>query len=218
LVLTGRDGARLTAVAARTGSCCRACDLARPTDVEDLLGWLATAPPPDALVLNAGLGWAGATVDTPAERLIAMVAVNLQAPVRLVVQLLPGMLSRGDGRIVLVSSIAGRLPVREEAVYSATKAGLTAFADSLRWELADTGVTVSVVVPGAVDTGFFARRGRPYDRSRPRAVPPERVADAVARLLVHPVPEVFVPRWLRLPARLNGGLPGLTAALARRLA
>jgi short-subunit dehydrogenase len=154
----------------------------------------------------------------PGECASRVLTVNLAAPVLLTLRLLPEMLARGRGHIVVVSSIAGCLAVREEAVYSASKAGLRSFAESLRWELAGTGIEVSVVVPGVVETPFFARRGRSYERTRPRPVPPERVADTIAGLLAdrRPPPEVFVPGWLWLPARVNGGLPRLTAALARR--
>jgi short-subunit dehydrogenase len=203
-------------VASAVGASSRPCDLTDPDDLQGLITWLDSVGPPDTLILNAGVGWAGLTPEMPFDRVTELIELNLQAPILLSVRLLPRMLARGDGRILLVSSIAGCLGVREEAVYSATKAGLRAFASSLRWELAGSGVTVTVVVPGAVATPFFARRGRHYDRDRPRPLPPERVAEAVARHLDRPVPEVFVPGWLRLPARLSGGMPGLTAALARR--
>ena len=71
------------------------------------------------------------------------------------------MVERDCGAICFVTSIAGRTGVGGEAVYSATKAGLDTFAESLRAETARSGVNVSVVVPGVVDTGFFETRGAP---------------------------------------------------------
>ena len=79
-----------------------------------------------------------------------MLAVNLAAPIRLTAALAPGMVARGHGHIVNVASIAGWVGVGHEAVYSATKGGLIAFSESVRYELAGTGVGVTVVVPAAV--------------------------------------------------------------------
>jgi short-subunit dehydrogenase len=112
--------------------------------------------------------------------------------------------------------VAGHVGVPEEAVYAATKAGLITFSDSLRYELDGTGVGVSVVSPGVVDTPFFERRGRPYDRRFPKPIQPEPVAAAILRAIRSEKAQVFVPAWGSFPARLRGGLPGLYRALARR--
>src|SRR5438067_13172938 len=112
----------------------------------------------------------------PVADLDRLVTVNVLATLRLTRAVLPGMVARRRGHVVLVSSIAACLGVREEAVYAATKAALRAFADSVRYEVADAGVGVSVLVPGVVDTAFFDRRGTPYPRRRPRPRPPEEAA------------------------------------------
>ena len=118
------------------------------------------------------------------------------------------MVARGRGRVVFVSSIAGATGVRGEAVYSATKAGLGSFAESLAYELDGHDVGVSVIVPGVIDTPFFDRRGRPYGRKRPGPQPPERVARAIVACLEHDRGVSYVPRWMRLPAWLHGAAPG----------
>src|SRR5438093_544698 len=123
--------------------------------------------------------------------------------------------SPGRGRVVFVSSIAAT-GVRSEAVYSATKAGLGSFAESLAYELNGHDVRVSVVVPGVIDTGFFDRRGRPYGRKRPGPQPPERVARAIVSCLEHDRDVCYVPRWMRLSAWLHGAAPGTFRALAAR--
>src|SRR6266498_598590 len=148
-----------------------------------------------------------------AERLVTL---NLVAPVRLTRLLLPGMLERGGGHLVYVTSIAGATGVAREAVYAATKAGLGTFADSVREEVAGSGVTVSVVVPGVVDTPFFDRRGSAYDRSWPAPIPAQRVARALLRAISSDRAEVFAPAWIRLPARFKGAAPGLYRRLALR--
>ena len=88
-----------------------------------------------------------------------LIEVDLLAAIELTRVLLPGMVERKRGAICFVTSIAGRTGSAGEAVYSATKAGLDAFAESLRAETAGSGVNISVVVPGVVDTGFFETRG-----------------------------------------------------------
>ncbi|MFC0529694.1 SDR family NAD(P)-dependent oxidoreductase [Phytohabitans kaempferiae] len=169
----------------------------------------------DALVCAAGVGWAGEFSAMPDARVDALVQVNLRAPIEATRVLLPGMLAHG-GHLVYVTSIAGRLGVAEEAVYAATKAGLDTFAESLRLELTGAGVRVSVVVPGVVDTPFFARRGRPYQRRRPRPVPADRVARALTSALAGERPEVYVPGWLRLPVAVRALVPALYRRLAGR--
>ncbi|MFI9255060.1 SDR family NAD(P)-dependent oxidoreductase [Streptomyces sp. NPDC053069] len=217
LVLNGRDTARLEQVAAQVGALALPADLTGPgagrllTDlVLDHAGRL------DLLVAGAGVGWAGDFTGMPHARIDEVVGVDLLATLHLVRALLPHMVAAGSGRIVLIGSVAGSFGVRGEAVYSAAKAALAAFADSLRYELRRTGVGVTLVIPGVVDTPFFERRGAPYTRAWPRPVSPERVADAVWSAVLHGKDEVYVPGWLGFPARVRGLAPGLYRRLAAR--
>lgn len=171
----------------------------------------------DVLVANAGVGHAGSFACMSPERVRELLDVNLAAPMLLTRAALPGLLARGAGAVVLVSSIAGAVLVPGETVYSATKAALTAFAESLREEVRGTGVTVSTVAPGAVDTAFFARRGEPYARSFPRPVPAERVAAAVVEVITTGSAVRVEPRWLTVPAMLHRLAPSTYRRLARRL-
>jgi short-subunit dehydrogenase len=217
LALAGRDAAALAEIAERTGGQPLTADLASPGGAERLAGLvLERFGRVDLLVNNAGAGWAGDLVAMPLETADRMVALNLVAPVRLTRLLLPGMLERGSGHLVYVTSIAGATGVAREAVYAATKAGLATFADSVREEVAGSGVTVSVVVPGVVDTPFFDRRGSAYDRSWPAPIRPERVARALLRAISSDRAEVFAPAWARVPARLKGAAPGVYRRLALR--
>jgi short-subunit dehydrogenase len=107
------------------------------------------------LVNNAGYNCRGPIEDFRAEDLARVVDVNLRAPVALSRMVLPYLRAAGGGAIVNVASIAGRIPLAHEAVYSATKFGLRAFSFALAQELAGSGITVSAVSPGPVDTGFI---------------------------------------------------------------
>src|SRR6185295_5344622 len=93
---------------------------------------------------------------SPAE-LAQVVQVNLAAPIVLTRLALPHLRARGRGAVVNVASIAGRVPLVGEGVYSATKFGLRAFTFALAEELQGSGITVSAVSPGPVDTGFIMR-------------------------------------------------------------
>ncbi|MGA5807482.1 SDR family NAD(P)-dependent oxidoreductase [Streptomyces cellulosae] len=215
LVLNGRDAGRLAETAAHAPAAVFAEDLTRPAAERRLTRFaLDEVGHLDLLVACAGVGWAGDFTTMTRRAFDEVMEVNLLTTLRLVRQVLPHMVEAGSGRVVLVGSLAGAVGVKGEAVYSASKAAVAVFADALRQELRGTGVGVSLVVPGVVDTPFFDRRGTPYARTRPRPVPPERVADAVWRAVVRGRDEVYVPGWLRLPARVRGAAPGLYRRLA----
>ena len=213
LVLTGRDETALAAAAGASGGRALPADLTAPGAVAALA---AAAGDVDVVVHAAGVGQFGPAVSvTPAE-LERLVALNVTAPIALTTALLPGMLERHRGCVVFVGSIVGRLGRKRESVYAATKAAVSIYADSLRAELRHTGVGVLLVTPGPVATGFFERRGTPYERTWPRPVPAERVAEATVRALERGDAEVTVPGWLRLPVRLRGAAPGAFDAAASR--
>jgi len=172
----------------------------------------------DAVVACAGVGHVGTFTEMPVERIRELVDVNLTAPMLLTRAALPRMVGQRRGAVVLVTSIAGAVLVPGESVYSVTKAALEAFAETLREETRGTGVTVSSLLPGAVDTAFFEHRGTPYGRSFPRPVPPERVAESVADLLVTGARSRVEPNWLSIAAALHRLAPATYRALARRLA
>jgi short-subunit dehydrogenase len=208
LILSGRDEARLQAVAARTGALALPADLAEEDGPDQLIkAALAETGRIDVLVCNAGAGWAGPIGDLPSSKATELITVNLLAPIQLARLVAPGMAARGTGRLIFVSSIAGMTGVRNEAVYAATKAGVNYLAESLAYELAGTGAGVSVVLPGVVDTPFFRHRGRPYARRMPAPIPPERVARAILQAAQRDLDIVFVPGWLRFPAWLHGTSP-----------
>lgn len=218
LILHGRDQRRLSALAGRTGGLPVAGDLADPAEVDRLVDEAGRFPGGgvDILVNNAGAGWAGPFGEMARDDLERLVAVNLVAPMRLTRALLPAMCARRDGYVMFVTSIAGRTGVAGEAVYSATKAGLDTFAESLRLEVGPAGVGVGAFVLGVADTAFFQRRGRPYERRSPRPLPPERVAEQLVAAIADGDAERYAPGWLRLPVAVRGAVPGLYRRLAAR--
>ena len=217
LVVHGRDEERTWAVAERTGGEPIVADLAVPGVAAELaVAALSVHGRVDIVVANAGAGWSGPFVEMRAAEVDELVALDLVAPLQLVRCLLPPMLERRDGHVALVGSIAGRTGVAGEAVYAATKAALDVFAESLRLEVRGSGVAVSLTIPGVVDTGFFAARGRPYDRSRPRPVPPADVARALVDGIANDRAEVWIPRWIRVAPVVRALVPGLYRQLSAR--
>jgi short-subunit dehydrogenase len=217
VLVHGRDPQRTQRVADEVGGRALIADLAAPADRERLASAAVDAfGHVDVLVNNAGFGYLGPVSAMDVDVIRRLIEVDLLAAVELTRALLPGMIERRRGAICFVTSIAGRTGVAGEAVYSATKAALDTFADSLRVETAESGVNVSVVVPGVVDTGFFETRGTPYTRSRPRPIPAETVADAVVRAVERDRAEEWRPRWLRIAPTVRALAPGAFRRLAVR--
>jgi short-subunit dehydrogenase len=108
----------------------------------------------------AGIGVNGDfTRDIPLEDDLRLIAVNVTAVVHLAKRVLAGMVERGAGKVLITSSVAATMPGPYYATYAASKAFLQSFAQAVRFELKDTGVTVTALQPGPTDTGFFDRAG-----------------------------------------------------------
>jgi short-subunit dehydrogenase len=133
-------------------------DLATRAGVEELVARV-DGRPVDALVLNAGIGVGGPFLETDLEAELKMIALNVDAVVHLAKRLLPPMVARGRGRVLVTSSIAAQMPAPFEAVYAGTKAFELLFAEGVRNELKDTGVTITALQPGPTETNFFHRAG-----------------------------------------------------------
>ncbi|HEY1547990.1 MAG TPA: SDR family NAD(P)-dependent oxidoreductase [Kofleriaceae bacterium] len=113
--------------------------------------------PVDALMLNAGVGLGHAVIDQKLEDELAMIALNCNHTVHVARRLVPAMVERGAGRVLITGSVVSTSPNPYQAVYAATKAFVMSFGEALRVEVADSGVTVTVLQPGATDTNFFRR-------------------------------------------------------------
>src|SRR4051794_13104314 len=125
-----------------------------PADLSDasaVAALPARAGQVDVLVHNAGLPGSGKLESFSPEELDRAINVNLRAGVQLTRALLPGMLERGRGHVVYMSSIAGKVPTVGAAIYSATKYGLRGFGGALRDDLHGTPIGVSVIFPGVIE-------------------------------------------------------------------
>lgn len=213
LTLTGRRTDVLEPLAAEIGATAIAADLAKPAAATDLI---EQAGPVDVLIANAALPSAGQLLDFTIDQIDTNIAVNLRAPIAMARALLPQMLERGTGHIVIVGSVSGITASPGGSLYSATKFGVRGFAEGLRQDLHGTGVGVSIVMPGFVrGAGMFVESGM---RLPPgvRTVTPERVADRVVRAIQRNRGEVVVaPVEMRIGAKLGSVFPEVNAAVQR---
>ncbi len=142
-------GARVDAVQA---------DLATEEGVQSLVACIGPRPV-DVLVANAGHGLGHAFLDQDFAEVRHLIDTNVTGTLRLVHQLGRTMRERGRGRILFTGSIAGLMPGTFQAAYNGSKAFIDSFSFALRNELKDSGVTVTVLMPGPTDTEFFDRAG-----------------------------------------------------------
>ncbi len=111
----------------------------------------------DAVAINAGVGIGGLFVDTDLEKEINIVRLNCESTVHIAKYAARKLVAQKDGKILITSSIAAEMVAPKEAVYAASKAFDLSFGKSLRYELKDTGVSVTLLQPGPTDTNFFNR-------------------------------------------------------------
>lgn len=136
-------------------------DLATWDGVEALYGAIRSSGRRlDAIAINAGVGISGDFAHgTDLGDELNLINLNVICPVHLSKRVLQDMLQSGGGKILFTSSIAGTMPGPFEAVYNPSKAFVTSFAQAIRNELKDSGVTITVLMPGATETEFFDRAG-----------------------------------------------------------
>jgi hypothetical protein len=131
----------------------------------------------DYLINNAGFGGQGDFArERTMEQDMSMIAVNIETPTRLCKLFLPDFINRGSGKVLNVSSTAATMPGPLQAVYYATKAYVTSWSNALWRELQGTGVTVTALMPGAMQTGFANAGGLADTKLFANAVDPTAVA------------------------------------------
>jgi len=222
LVLTARSADALEATA-RDATEIGVRAIAIPEDVTDpsgrmrLLERAATLGPIAILINNAGIEWVCQYTNMSVEEIERMVQTNLVAPLVLSRLVLPDMIARGSGHVVMMSSLGGKKGSPYSATYAATKAGLIEWTSGVREELRGTGVSASVICPGFVsEAGMFAEYGKRAPRLAGESTP-EQVAAAVIRAVERDVAEITVnPGPKRLMEVANAISPGAVTWILRR--
>lgn len=197
VAVSARTADVLDILASELGGWSIPCDLTDAADVDRMARAVTewAGGPPDVVVAAAGVFTLAPVASTTEEALAVNVDVNLVGAIRLVRAFLPGMLARGSGSIVVIGSVAGRRAFPGNAAYSASKFGLRGFHEVLLEEIRGTGVTATLVEPGAVDTTIWDRIDRdahPGLPERDAMLDPIDVAEAV-RFVVDRGPGIRIP-------------------------
>ncbi|MCB0869248.1 MAG: SDR family NAD(P)-dependent oxidoreductase [Solirubrobacterales bacterium] len=181
LTLSGRSSEALEDLASTLpgqGHAVLAADLGQPGAALELA---AGAGEVDILVANAALPSTGRITDLTDEQVARMLRINLEAPILLAQALLPGMLERGQGKLIMIGSLAGKAGSPRSSIYNATKFGLRGFVFGLAADLAGSPVGTTLVAPGFVrEAGMFADSGADAPPGLGTTTP-EKVADAVLK-------------------------------------
>lgn len=187
--------------------------LVQPTDVtqqdqverlvaETLARWQQV----DILVANAGIYVRCPVVELSVAEMQRSMRVNFYGVLHAALAVLPHMLSQESGHLVLVSSVDGKKGIPPDAPYVAAKFALAGLGDVLRQELHNSGVHVTTVFPGRVDTPMIESLRVPWVSAK---IPPEAVARAIVRAIYRRQPEVILPLQARALVYLNTLSPRL---------
>jgi short-subunit dehydrogenase len=208
---------RLSVNGARALTC--TADLAIEDGVDSLFEAIrATNRAVDVLCVNAGVGLGGAFVETDLQRELKMIDLNVRGAVQLTKRVLQDMVARDSGKILFTSSIAATMPDPFEAVYGGTKVFLRWFGEALRNELKDTGVGITVLMPGVTDTNFFNRaemldtKAGASDKKDDPAVVARAALDALRKDKDKVIPKVKN----KIMGAVAGAMPDTSAAQVHR--
>jgi NADP-dependent 3-hydroxy acid dehydrogenase YdfG len=200
--------ARKTATELGPGAAAFALDVTERASFEQFVDAVeAQLGPIDVLVNNAGIMPLGPFLAEDEITARRMVDINVHGVMHGMKVVLPRLVARGDGHLVNIASAAGKAPYPGGATYCGTKHFVVGVSEAVRGELRGTGVEISVVMPGVVDTELATGVGTP--RGVPK-IKPEDVAAAIVEVLQRPRFDVYVPRSI-------GPLTALGAAVPRRV-
>ena len=201
LGLVGRNEARLAATLEQ----CRAhspesrmwvVDLADFGAVDDLATTaIAELGGVDVLVNNAGIPKHKGVLDVDPETVDRVMRVNYVSPVRLTLRILPHMVERGSGRVVMVSSVAATLSSPGEGTYDASKAALSVFSEAMAIDLWDLGVRVNIIYPGVVDTPLFLVPDNDPLSPEIEKIPVAEFIDGMMAALAEDQLQAYIPQW-----------------------
>jgi short-subunit dehydrogenase len=190
-------------------------DVSEPDQIQTLVDKaLEAAGRIDLLVNNAGYGrllW------LDEQELVGeidkQIQVNLTGAIQLTRAALPAMLEQQSGQVMFISSISGFVGVPTYSIYTATKYGLRGFIESLRRELRGSGVTVTGIYPGAVETEFDQHAGVKWETTRVTPnwliLTPEQVAGQIIKAVKHRRRRIIAPAIMALPIMINAHFPRL---------
>jgi len=201
LGLVGRNEERLAATLEQ----CRAhspesrmwvADLADFAAVDDLAASaIAELGGVDVLVNNAGIPKHKGVLDVDPETVDLVMRVNYSSPVRLTLRILPHMVERGSGRVVMVSSVAATLSSPGEGAYDASKAALSVFSEAMAIDLWDLGVRVNIIYPGVVDTPLFLVPDNDPLSPEIEKIPVAEFIDGMMAALHDDQLQAYIPQW-----------------------
>jgi len=225
VLAVARSKDRLLALQAESGGPSRvavfAADVADGPAMEALArDVLTTHGVPDVVIANAGIGLDARFEATTDELLRKVFDVNVFGVVRTIRPFLSGMIARGTGRILIVSSVVGKRGVPNYAAYSASKFALHGMADALRPELSGTGVTLGVVCPSSTTTEFheqLLRAGPPQVKVRVQKHAPESVARALVRMARSKRREMVLSPEGKLMVAIDWLAPGILDRILARV-
>ena len=231
LILTSSSAERLENVAEK----CREAgatqvvvlpyDFSSNDDIEALVqyAWDATEGI-DIVMLNAGISQRTNVEDSSMEMVRKIMEVNYFAPVAIAKEILPKMLKRGGGKIAVTTSIAGRFGFPLRCGYSSSKFALYGFFETLQAEYYDSGIRVTIVCPGRVQTNIsryaLDKGGKPHgvmDPGQAGGMTAEAAARIITRAIAKEKKEVLVGRKELLMVYIKRFFPGLCAMLARKI-
>ena len=195
---------------------------ALPADVGDrdsIARALEEFGPVDVLVVNAGVANYGPFRDMDLDKVDRMTRINWLGTVNTVAAALPGMLDRGRGHIVVVSSGAGVRSFPGAAVYGATKSAQRGFAEALRHELSGTGVSLTTVYPGEIKSHLHdhEKDSMPDWYHKDNAADPEPLAKAVVDAVENDKRAVFYPPIVRLLRIMHGISPKVSDRMLKAM-
>lgn len=178
----------------------------------------------DILYNNAGISQRGTTVETEMHVIRKVMDIDYFAPVVLTKAVLPRMIERGGGQLVVTTSIAGRFGFPLRCAYSSAKHALYGFFETVQAETYDQNIRVTIVCPGRVQTNIskyaLEKDGRQHgmmDAGQAGGVTPQQAADKIVKAVYKKKREVMVGRYELLMAYIKQFCPSLAARLARKI-
>ena len=178
----------------------------------------------DILYNNAGISQRGTTVETDMRVIRKVMDIDYYAPVILTKNILPRMIERGGGQLVVTTSIAGRFGFPLRCAYSSAKHALYGFFETVQAETYDQNIRVTIVCPGRVQTNIskyaLEKDGKQHgkmDAGQAGGVTPQQAAEKIVKAVYKKKREVLVGRYELLMAYIKQYCPGLAAKLARKI-